>query len=107
MTGKGGKMDLRTKAENAANKARELKRKSKLKKARNEKERNNVYYVYARGRRPIFHEAKNLVEALKWALSNIPKQDLLEIHDKDYQLLWGRHTGINKDNYNESHGIQK
>jgi hypothetical protein len=95
-------MNLKLKAEIAAQKARELKRKANKKKIVNVK---NVYFVYARGRKPIFVEAKDLVECLKWALKNIPKQDVLEIHDEKYKLLWGKNTGINKEIFNDKHSV--
>lgn len=88
-------------------KAKELKRKEKIKRKKLSAptKKLNLYYIYARARKPISHEAENVVDALRWALKTIPVQDVLEIHDENTNLLWGRYTGLIKETFNEKHSI--
>jgi len=89
-------------------KAKELKRKEKFKKKKliiSNSKKSNLYYIYARARKPIPYQAENIYEALKWAVKNIPIQDVLEIHDENTNLLWGRYTGLIKESFNEKHSI--
>lgn len=88
-------------------KAKELKRKEKIKRKKLSApaKKLNLYYIYARARKPISTEAENVVDALRWALKTIPVQDVLEIHDENTNLLWGRYTGLMKETFNEKHSI--
>lgn len=99
-------MNLTLRANSLSQKAKELKRKDKLKKNKIKNQKKlNLYFIYARCRKPIPCEAENVVDALKWATKNIPIQDILEIHDDKTNLLWGRFTGLNKDTFSEKHSV--
>lgn len=63
------------------------------------KEEEPTFLIYARARQPIPTKAKDLVSAIKKAVSLVEVEDLLEIHDEDTNLLWGKRTGINKEYY--------
>lgn len=58
-----------------------------------------TFLIYARSRKPIPIEAKDLIGAIKKSMEVIHVDDLLEIHDEDTNLLWGKRTGINKERY--------
>ena len=64
----------------------------------------NKFIIHARARRPIVREDKTLVDALRWVLEQIPKEDLYEVHDGSDRLLWGRATGLNKETYKDTYG---
>lgn len=61
------------------------------------------FIIHARARKPIIREDESLVDAVKWILSMIPKDDLYEIHDANDRLLWGRSTGLNKKIFEMTH----
>lgn len=58
-----------------------------------------TFLIYARSRKPIPITSKDLMGAIKKSLELIHVDDLLEIHDEESNLLWGKRTGINKEYY--------
>lgn len=94
------------------NKARELERKAKALRRQNKIKKVKAslktvmpekvltkFIIHARARRPIIREDKTLIDAMKWILTQIPKDDLYEIHNENDQLLWGKTTGLNKETF--------
>lgn len=61
-----------------------------------QKDKLNDYYVYVRSKRPIHIQEKDVVSVIKKAVSFINADDILEVHDENYKILWGRNTGFIK-----------
>jgi hypothetical protein len=101
---------MNEKAKDLELKAKAIRRNQKLLKKRQKiksvvpKIVTNKFIIHARARRPIIREDKTLVEAIKWVLDQIPKDDLFEVHDADDNIIWGRSTGLNKKNYKDTYG---
>lgn len=95
--------DLEKKAKTLRNKERL----SKLKKQNTAKivePKKTTFIILARARRPIFREAESLMDAIKWVVTQIPVDDLFEVHDSNDRLLWGRSTKINPEVYKDIQG---
>lgn len=94
---------MNDKAKDLERKAKLLRRKQKIKKARAVKKTVipekvlTKFIIHAKARRAIVREDKSLVDAIKWALTMIPKEELYEVHSDKDELLWGRSTGLNKE----------
>jgi len=84
-----------------------VKRKGRFEEPKIEKIENELltYIVYLKGtgpkdpNKPRQFKAKNLLEVIKFSAESFGKDRLIEIHDYRDNLIWGRNTGINKENY--------
>lgn len=103
-------MNNKTKAQELEQKARALRQKSKKKtvvKVKTDVPKLNKYYIHARARRVIEHEAQNLIDVTRWILAQVPAEDIYEIHDDQDRLLWGRSTELNPEVYtDDKHGVK-
>lgn len=87
--------------------APKVKRKGRFETPKEEKVKDELmtYMIHLRGtgptdpNKPKTVRSKNLVEVIKFSIESFGKDRLLEIHDFKGDLLWGKNTGINKENY--------
>lgn len=102
---------MNNKARDLELKAKALRHKQRLAKLKNSntakvvEKKKATFIIMARARKPIVREDESLMSAIKWVITQIPVEDLYEIHDDQDRLLWGRSTKINPKVYkDEIHG---
>ena len=101
---------MNNKARDLEQKAKALRTKQRLSKLQKQntakvvEPKKSTFIILARARKPIVREAETLMDAIKWVVTQIPADDLFEVHDEHDRLLWGRSTKINPEVHKDIHG---